>query len=288
MDHYSVLRRETKQYMALRPQGTYVDSTCGLGGHTGEIARALEAGRVISLDRDAESLQFASQRLADCADRIIFRQSRFSQLGETLQALGCGKVDGILSDLGVSRMQLTEPERGFSLQESGPLDMRMDRGQDLTAGDLVNRASEREIADWIFQFGEERRHPRKIARAIVRGRPIRDTRHLAEVVASVVPRTGKLHPATRVFQALRMVVNDEPGELDALLQQAPEWLAPGGRWVVIAFQSLDDRKVKQAFQALGRSGRATVLTKHVVKPSDEEVRENPASRSAVLRALEMK
>lgn len=285
MEHYPVLLNESLEYLAIRPDGVYVDMTCGLGGHTGAMARL--GARVIALDRDKESLESAQTSLVDCAERITFRQSRFSQLGDTLESLGCGKVDGILGDLGVSRWQLTDPERGFTLQASGPLDMRMDRGQELTADDLVNRASERELADWIYQLGEERRNPRKLARAITRARPIRDTGHLAAVVESVIPRTGRLHPATRVFQALRMVVNDEPQELASLLHQAPEWLKPGGRWVMIAFQSLDDREVKRAFQALGREGRARVLTKHVVKPAEEEVRANPASRSAVLRALEM-
>jgi 16S rRNA (cytosine1402-N4)-methyltransferase len=157
----------------------------------------------------------------------------------------------------------------------------------LTASDLVNRSSEKELADWIFRLGEERRHARRIARATVRARPLSDSLQYAELIAAVVPRTGKLHPATRVFQALRMVVNDEEGELAALLEQAPEWIKPGGRWVVIAFQSLDDRQVKRRFQSLAREKRATILTKHVVRPGAEETRVNPPSRSAVLRALEM-
>lgn len=285
MEHFPVLLEESLEYLAVRPGALFVDMTCGLGGHTGAMAR--RGARVIALDRDEESLRKAQASLADVAESITFRHSRFSQLSETLAALGCGKVDGILSDLGVSRWQLTDPERGFTLQAAGPLDMRMDRGQELTADDLVNRASERELADWFYQYGEERRYPRKLARAITRARPIRDTGHLAAVVESVLPRTGRLHPATRVFQALRMVVNDEPGELAALLEQAPEWVKPGGRWVVIAFQSLDDREVKRVFQRLGREGRARVLTKHVVRPGEEETRTNPASRSAVLRALEM-
>lgn len=289
MEHYPVLLNEALEYLALRADGVYVDMTAGLGGHTGAIARRLTSGRVISLDRDGDSLELARQNTADCAERITFQQSAFSKLSRTLAELGVGKVDGILADLGVSRMQLTSGERGFSLLQAGPLDMRMDRRQELTAADIVNRATERELSQLFRELGEERGHlAEKIARALVRARPVRDTGHLASVVASVVPRTGKLHPATRVFQALRMAVNDEPGELDALLTQAPECLAPGGRWVMIAFQSLDDRKVKQAFRELDRQGRAKVLTKHVVKPGATETRENPASRSAVLRALEMK
>jgi 16S rRNA (cytosine1402-N4)-methyltransferase len=287
MNHYPVMWREVLEYLTPQPGGVYVDTTCGLGGHT--LLLAERGARVVSLDRDAESLERARARAleAGVAERITFRQSRFSQLGETLEALGCGPADGMLSDLGVSRWQLTDPERGFTFQEAGPLDMRMDRGQELTAADLVNRATELELSDWIYHYAEERRAPRKIAKALVRARPIRDTRHLADVVASAVPRTGKLHPATRIFQALRMVVNAEPEELDALLELGPGWLKPGGCWVVIAFQSLDDRKVKQAFRRLGQEGRARVLTRHVVRPGEAEVRENAASRSAVLRALEM-
>jgi 16S rRNA (cytosine1402-N4)-methyltransferase len=287
MDHYSVMPSQTSQFLRLVDGGTYLDLTAGLGGHTGMIARSLKSGMVYSFDTDAESLELAKANTLDCADRITFRQSRFSQLSETMRALNIGKVDGILADLGVSKFQLMSEERGFSFQHPSSLDMRLDRSQDLTADDLVNRASEQDLADWIFRLGEERRHARRLARATVRARPVKDSLAYAELIASVVPRTGKLHPATRVFQALRMVVNDEVGELDALLEQAPEWIKPGGRWVVIAFQSLDDRRVKRKFQSLAREGRATILTKHVVRPEAEEIRVNRPSRSAVLRALEM-
>ncbi|MCC7154377.1 MAG: 16S rRNA (cytosine(1402)-N(4))-methyltransferase RsmH [Bryobacterales bacterium] len=286
MDHFPVLLSESIEYLAIRPDGTYVDATCGLGGHTASIARRLTSGRVIALDRDAESLELAKTRTADCADRITFRQSAFSQLRETLLALGVGPVHGILGDLGVNRVQLTSGDRGFSLQERGPLDMRLDRGQPRTAYQLVNHSSEKELAGLFYHLGDERRHSRKIARAMVRARPIRDTLHLAEVVESVVPRTGRIHPATRVFQSIRMAVNDEPQELQAFLDSAPRLLAAEGRLVVIAFHSNDDRAVKRAFQALGRSGEFRILTKHVVKPGLEEIRVNPPSRSAVLRALE--
>jgi 16S rRNA (cytosine1402-N4)-methyltransferase len=288
-EHYPVLWREALEWLAPKPGSVWVDVTCGLGGHTLLLAGLPETARVISLDRDAESLAKARARAeaAGVAERITFRQSPFSQLRATLAGLECGRVDGLLCDLGVSRWQLTDPERGFTFQQAGPLDMRMDRSQELTAADLVNRASELELSDLFYHYAEERRAPRKIAKALVRARPVRDTRHLAEIVASAVPRTGKLHPATRVFQALRMATNSEPEELDALLEQGPECVKPGGRWVVIAFQSLDDRKVKQAFQRLGRSGVARILTRHVVRPGEAEVRENAASRSAVLRALEM-
>jgi 16S rRNA (cytosine1402-N4)-methyltransferase len=208
-------------------------------------------------------------------------------LKEAIREQGIEKVNGLLADLGVSRYQLTESHRGFSILTDGPLDMRMDQSQRMTAGDLVNSAAEKAIADWIYQLGEERR-ARKIARAIVRARPIRSTLHLAGVVERAVPRTGRLHPATRTFMALRMVVNDEPRELDSLLEMAPGLVAPGGRIVVISFMSLEDRKVKEKFRNLGREGRAEVLNKHPVTPSDREVFDNPPSRSAKLRAVEMK
>lgn len=288
MEHYPVLLQESLEYLAIRPEGTYVDCTTGLGGHTAAIARALTTGRVIALDRDEESLEMAARNCAGCAARIEFRYSPFSRLAETLGSLGLGKVDGILADLGVSRMQLTSKERGFSLMHPGPLDMRMDRRQEWDAADVVNRSSEKELAQLFMELGEERRNPaERVAKALVNARPIRDTGHLAQVVESVVRRTGKLHPATRVFQAIRMAVNNEVEELDALLEQAPGLLAPQGRWVMIAFQSLDDRRVKLRFRELGQQGRARILTKHVVKPRQEEIRRNSPSRSAVLRALEM-
>jgi 16S rRNA (cytosine1402-N4)-methyltransferase len=169
----------------------------------------------------------------------------------------------------------------------GPLDMRMDRSQGQTAEELVNFTSEKELADLIYQFGEERRS-RKIARAIVRARPISTTGRLARVVEEAVPRTTRLHPATQTFMALRLAVNDEQGELDGLLQAAPDLVRTGGRIVIVSFMSLEDRKVKQSFQALARAGRATMLTKHVVRPTPEEIRDNPPSRSAKLRAVEMR
>jgi 16S rRNA (cytosine1402-N4)-methyltransferase len=169
----------------------------------------------------------------------------------------------------------------------GPVDMRMDRSRGRTAADIVNHAPEHEIADLLFHLGDERRS-RRIARAIVRARPIRDTRHLADVIESAAPRSGPIHPATRSFMALRIAVNDEAGELKALLDAAPKLVRSGGRMVVLTFMSAEDRMVKQAFQQLGREGRALVLTKHVVPPGKEEVRVNPPSRSAKLRAVEMK
>ena len=281
-----MLCAETLEFLAIRPEGIYLDATTGLGSHTREIAKRLTTGFVIANDRDAESLEFARANTAEVADRVRLHHGTFSDLNDALRKHGAGKVNGLIADLGVSRYQLTEAHRGFSILTDGPLDMRMDQNQRTTAGDLVNSAAEKAIADWIYQLGEERR-ARKIARAIVRARPIRSTLHLAGVVERAVPRTGRLHPATRTFMALRMVVNDEQGELDRLLDLAPGLTAAGGRIVIISFMSLEDRKVKERFRNWGREGRAEVLTKHPVTPSETEVHENPASRSAKLRAVAM-
>lgn len=284
--HIPVMRREAIEYLAVRPDGVYLDATSGLGGHTAEIARQLETGFVIANDRDADSLELAKQNTAEWANRIRFHHGPFSRLKQALEKAGVEKTNGLLADLGVSRYQLTGAERGFSMMADGPLDMRMDRTQSLTAADIVNFTAEKELADLIYQLGEERRS-RRITRAIVRARPIRSTTHLASVVEQAAPRTGKLHPATQTFMALRIAVNEEFQELDALLESAPELVAPGGRIVVITFMSLEDRRVKHAFQATVRSGRARALTKHVVTPADEEIRTNPPSRSAKLRAIEI-
>jgi len=285
--HFAVMAGETMEWLAIHPDGVYLDATAGLGGHTVEIARRLTTGRVIANDRDAQSLELVRRNTAEWADRICYHQGTFSRLAEALPACGAGKLNGLLADLGVSRYQLMEPARGFSFLAEGPLDMRMDQTTGITAADLVNQYAEKALADLIYQLGEERR-ARKIARAIVRARPIRSTLHLAGVVERAVPRTNRLHPATRTFMALRIFVNDEQGELDRLLETGPELLAAGGRMVVISFMSLEDRKVKERFRGLAREGRATILTKHPLTPTAEETDLNPPSRSAKLRALEMK
>jgi len=284
--HVPVMLRECLEYLAIRPDGVYLDATCGLGGHTGAIARQLATGLVLACDRDAESLALARANTADSAARIRFHKASFSTVGQALAAEGLTQVDGLLADLGVSRYQLTEGERGFSLMADGFLDMRMDRSQEQTAADIVNYESEKQLADLIFQLGEERRS-RRIARAIVRARPIKTTGQLAKLIESAVPRTGKLHPATQTFMALRIAVNQENEELDALLAAIPKLVKPGGRAVLLTFMSLEDRKVKQSFQALQKDGRMSILTRHVVRPTEEEVRDNPPSRSAKLRAVEI-
>src|SRR6266568_3591675 len=242
--------------------------------------------RVVANDRDPVSLELARRNTADVADRIKFHYGEFSTLDEALRENGIDQVDGLLADLGVSRYQLTGAERGFSILTDGPLDMRMDQTKGITAAELVNYTAEKALADLIYQLGEERR-ARKIARAIVRARPIRSTRHLADVVERAAPRTGRLHPATQTFMALRMAVNDEPRELDKLLDQIPELVESGGRAVVISFMSLEDRKVKIKFRELQQEGRASVITRRPLRPTEDEIRNNPAARSAKLRALEM-
>ncbi len=284
--HTPVLPDLVLEYLALRPDGIYLDATAGLGGHSASIAARLKSGVVIANDRDADSLAMARENTAAWADRIRYHHGSFSELTSALSGYGYGKADGLLADLGVSRYQLTDLGRGFSLSADGPLDMRMDRRQDLTAEEIVNTYAEKALADLIYELGQERR-ARKIARAIVRARPIQSTLHLARVVERAAPRTGRLHPATLTFMALRIVVNDEQGQLDRLLEGAPELVRSGGRIVVIAFMSLEDRKVKRSFQSLAREGRARLLTKHVIRPDEDEVRGNPASRSARLRAVEM-
>jgi 16S rRNA (cytosine1402-N4)-methyltransferase len=284
--HYPVLLEESLSYLALKPNGVYVDMTTGLGGHTAAIAARLESGFVLSCDWDAEALALARQNAAQWADRIRFHHGAFSTLPWALAQNGFDFVDGVLADLGVSRYQLSTAERGFSLMADGPLDMRMDRSQEITAADLVNHLAEKDLADLIFQLGEERRS-RRISRAIVRARPILTTGRLARVVEEAVPRTGRMHPATQTFMALRLRVNGELEELSELLRLVPEHLKPGGRFVVLTFMSTEDRMVKRAFQSLAREGRATILTKHVIKPGQHEITENLASRSAKLRALEM-
>ncbi len=219
-----MLLKESLEYLAIRPDGVYVDVTAGLGGHTGAIAERLESGFVIACDRDASRSNGAREYGRRRRIAIRFFHGSFSKLPEALAANGVRAVDGVLADLGVSRYQLSTGERGFSLMEDGRLDMRMDRSQGITAADLVNEMPEKALADLIYQLGEERRS-RRISRAIVRARPILTTGRLAEVVEEAVPRTGRIHPATQTFMALRLKVNKELEELEELLRMAPERLA---------------------------------------------------------------
>src|SRR5437899_5437091 len=230
--HISVMPEEAIGLLAIRPDGIYLDATAGLGGHTALIAERLTTGYAIASDRDPKSLEMAGRNTEAWAQRICYHYGSFGTLREAVSQAGYERVDGLLADLGVSRYQLTAPERGFSFMADGPLDMRMDQTMGMTAADLVNQTDEKTLADLIYQLGEERR-ARNVARAIVRARPIRSTLHLADVVLRAVPRTGRLHPATKTFMALRMAVNDESGELDRLLQIGPELLKKGRRMVEI-------------------------------------------------------
>jgi 16S rRNA (cytosine1402-N4)-methyltransferase len=289
--HVPVLTIEALHYLQPDRGGLFVDCTVGLGGH----ARALlEAGasRLIGLDRDRDALAIARATLASWTERVDLVHADFRALDDVLEARGIPLVDGALADLGLSSLQLDAEGRGFSFQRDEPLDMRMDRSSGDTAADLVSRASETEIADAIFSFGEER-FSRRIARAIVQARreaPIATTGRLAAIVRRVVPRRGRMRidPATRTFQALRIWVNRELDGLDVFLRVAARRLRAGARLVVITFHSLEDRIVKHTFRALEHAADAAVrvLTKKPVVPSDAEVRRNPRARSAKLRAAE--
>ncbi|ADW69745.1 16S rRNA (cytosine(1402)-N(4))-methyltransferase RsmH [Granulicella tundricola] len=290
--HVPVLLEEALEYLNVRPGGVYVDATLGLGGHSSAIAKKLGGqGKLIAFDRDPDAMSKAQARLEALKEElgaemptVQFEPRAFSEAGD---AIAKGSLDGLLADFGVSSMQLDEAHRGFSFRSDGPLDMRMDTRSGETAGQVVNEEDENELADLIYEFGEERRS-RRIARAIVRARPISTTAELARIISAAAPpmKGDKIHPATRTFQAIRMRVNDELGEIQSLLKSAGSLLKPGGRLVMISFHSLEDRLVKDAFRELGRDKKFTVLTKKPVIAAEQESLRNPRSRSAKLRALE--
>ena len=288
--HRPVLLREALEFLKVRPDGTYIDATLGTGGHGEEILKVLRRGKgkLLGIDRDPAALAHARDRLREFGEQLIVQHGNFDEIDSLHAAAGLHPADGLLADLGLSSLQLEDAARGFSFSLSGPLDMRMDPDTSVTAEELVNRSSEHKLADLIFKLGEER-HSRRIARAIVKARPIRKTTELAQVVTRAIPsRAGlyQIHPATRTFMALRLAVNRELESLETFLGRALSVLAPGGRVVLLAFHSLEDRVVKRAFQAWKRSGEAVVLTRKVVRPSEEEVRANPRARSGRLRAAE--
>ncbi len=282
-----MLAEEALRWLRVEPGGTYVDATVGLGGHAVEIAARLTSGRLIGLDRDAEALEIARGRLKAYEGRVVLVQTDFSKIDEVVREMHLPPLQGILADLGVSSVQLDTAERGFSFRLAGPLDMRMDSRMALTAADIVNETAEAELADLLYRFGEER-DSRRIARAIVRARPIRSTEHLATVVAGARTSRGrqKLHPATKTFLALRIAVNRELEELGQFLDRAPATLAPGGRCVVLSYHSLEDRMVKQGFRRLSGQGVMTVLTRKVIRPTEREIAANPRARSAKMRVAE--
>jgi 16S rRNA (cytosine1402-N4)-methyltransferase len=242
---------------------------------------------LIALDRDPQALEIARERLKEFGEKVVLVHAEFSNIGEVAGNLKLPRLDGVLADLGVSTLELDSPERGFSFRWAGPLDMRMNPDTPLTADEIVNQWPEKELANLLYQKAEER-DSRRIARAIVRSRPIRDTEHLATVVAGGRKARGrqKLHPATKTFLALRIAVNREEEELGQFLSRTPATLSSGGRWIVLSYHSLEDRLVKHAFQRLAREGSFRVLTKKVIQPGEEEIRNNPRARSAKMRVAE--
>ena len=290
--HVPVLLEASLEYLNVQPGGVMVDATLGLGGHSAAIARKLGgAGKLICFDRDPEAMAKAQERLAELAGELgpEMPQVRYvpKAFSEAANEIDAGSLDGLLGDFGVSSLQLDEAHRGFSFRADGPLDMRMDTRSGETAEQVVNQENEEVLADLIYEYGEERRS-RRIARAIVRARPIATTAELARVISAAAPsmKGDKIHPATRTFQAIRMRVNDELGEIQSLLKSAGSLLKPGGRVVLISFHSLEDRLVKDAFREQAKAGIFEVLTKKPVVASEQESLRNPRSRSAKLRAAE--
>ena len=283
--HRPVMPHEVLDLLQPAPGKLFLDATVGAAGHTKLLAE--KGARVIGLDCDTDILDYAHQTLGSLLSQVTLHQANFSQLKDIL---GDQLVDGILFDLGVSSLQLDTPERGFSFRYDTPLDMRMDKRLKVTAADLVNGLGRKEFYDLFQKFGQER-FARRIADAILERRrvaPIKTARELADLITQVKPRRGKIHPATKVFQALRIVVNDELNELEAALPSALSSLKPGGVVVVISFHSLEDRLVKQIFRTHHQSGDFELLTPKPLTPTYEEVQANPRSRSAKLRAIRRK
>jgi 16S rRNA (cytosine1402-N4)-methyltransferase len=302
--HVPVLLKEAIDFLAIRRGGTYIDATVGLGGHSYEIAKRLGApGHLIGVDKDPAALERAAASLQSPVasevsgatgvlarrtdwPQVELRHGSFADLANDQRPT---TIDGLLADLGVSSLQLDNAARGFSFQAEGPLDMRMNTQSGETAEQVVNQADEVTLANLIYEFGEERRS-RRIARAIVRSRPIRTTAQLAEIVSAAARPMNqaerRIHPATRTFQALRIFVNRELDDLLALMEAAPRLLKPGGRLVIISFHSLEDRIVKDALREGAKRGHYRILTKKPVTATEEEIDRNPRSRSAKLRAAE--
>lgn len=305
--HEPVLVKEAVQDLVTRPDGIYVDGTCGSGGHSASIGERLtDSGRLICLDRDPGAIQQCRRRLSSLGSRVLVVQANFAHIDAVLEEQGVDGVNGVLLDLGLSTTQLDYSGRGFSFRRDEPLDMRMDPSQGIPARDLVNTLSERELERILREYGEEKR-ARAIARAVGRERrvePFTNARRLADLIRSVVPRThgpGSKDPATRSFQALRIAVNRELENLEAFLETIPSWIVKGGRLVIIAYHSLEDRRIKQAFRTwekgctcppdfpvciCGNVPLFRPLRRRALKPAGREIGENPRARSAVLRAAE--
>jgi 16S rRNA (cytosine1402-N4)-methyltransferase len=300
--HQPVLYQEVLDTLKPVPGGSYVDGTVGAGGHSrGILELSSPDGKLLGIDRDPQALKTARKVLDKYGDRVELIQGSFADLTSHLNIRNWQHVDGILLDLGLSSLQLDAAERGFSFMRSGPLDMRFDPNQEISAGDIVNSYSRDNLADLIFEFGEER-HSRKIADAIIANRPLESTKDLADIIIGAVGRqTKRIHPATQTFQALRIAVNQELKALQAFLPQALELLKPGGRLAIIAFHSLEDRIVKQYFRkessdcicppqipscVCGHTPQIREISRRPIRPEDKEIEKNPRSRSAKLRVAE--
>ncbi|HEY6489656.1 MAG: 16S rRNA (cytosine(1402)-N(4))-methyltransferase RsmH [Terracidiphilus sp.] len=290
--HVPVLLKDAMEFLNLRAGAVVADCTLGLAGHASEIVSRLgSTGQLIGFDRDPEALALAQQRLDSVVAELGTEAPRIEFIGEAFSSLNRhvapASLDAILADFGVSSLQLDAARRGFSFSADGPLDMRQDPRSGRTAAQVVNEAAERELADLIYEYGEERRS-RRIARAIVRGRPVTTTGQLARIVATAAPamKQDRIHPATRTFQALRIYVNRELDEIKTLFEAAPALLKPSGRLVVISFHSLEDRIAKDSLRQGAQQGIWEILTKKPVTPDEVEIERNPRSRSAKLRAAQ--
>lgn len=287
--HVPVMLHEVLRLLNVKPGDTVVDVTLGGGGHAEAILKQTSPdGLLIGIDRDSNALNRAAERLSRFEGRVRFVNSRMGELSSVLIGAGVRQVNGVLADFGVSSFQLDTPERGFSFRQDAVLDMRMDRAKGETARDIIARLDEEELAGIIWKFGEER-YSRRIARDIAGRSDIETTGGLARAVMNAVPakaRHGRIHPATRTFQALRIAVNDEMGEIGRFLNSAPEFLSEGGRMVVISYHSLEDRMVKRAFRKLAEGDDFMLPVRKALTPSEGEIAENPRARSAKLRVLE--
>jgi len=301
--HIPVLFDEVLELLQPQPNGRYIDGTVGAGGHTaGLLQKSAPSGRVLVFDKDAEALAFAQKQLKPFGDRVTYVHTSYAEMDSLAPAHGFEQVDGILLDLGLSSRQLDDAQRGFSFMKEGPLDMRFDTSQGETAADIVNNLDEAALADIFWRYGEEK-SSRKIARMIVVERPFTTTTQLAEKIAQTVRRRGRIHPATQVFQALRIAVNRELETVETGVLAALELLGPNGRLAVISFHSLEDRFVKQTFRRLsqdcicppdqpvctcGGVAKFRLITRKAVQASAQEIAQNSRSRSARLRVIEKK
>ncbi|HBH60302.1 MAG TPA: 16S rRNA (cytosine(1402)-N(4))-methyltransferase [Nitrospiraceae bacterium] len=285
--HVPVMREEVLEALKIERSGVYVDATVGLGGHAEGIMQRAGQCTLIGIDRDDKAIEIAGRRLRDYTTVHLIHES-FSNVGQVVRHLGYRKVNGILLDLGVSALHLKSEGRGFSFLRDEPLDMRMDKRQDVTAETVVNKYSEKDLADVIWKYGEER-FSRRIAKAIVEARhkrPVRSCGDLAAIIEKSVRRRGRIHPATRTFQALRIEVNKELEELPAAIEAGVELLDTGGRFCILSYHSLEDRIVKNAFRRLAQEGLFHIITRKPLVPGPMERQGNPSSRSAKLRVGE--